>query len=333
MKSNYGINQLFINVYFHMLKHRNPLISVIIPTYNRCYKVVRAIQSVLNQTYGKVEILVVDDGSTDETITYLKKKFTNQIKLICLQHSGHPNISRNAAIKRATGEYISFLDSDDWYLPEKLEKQINFLHQHPEYDAVYCDMKLFDKNNHVIADSWFRNRARMKQGDIFKYNLFLFDSRNTGFELYLNELLIPKYIFDEIGLLSIKFEFLEDWEFILRLSAGYSIGCIKQSLVVAERRSGDNYAGNFSKSYRMNPSRYTVPILEHLKKEKLPQSSEQIQEAIRHYYLISTKRQLKCGSLSHGFSAWFKFLHTQPNNIQILKSMVLVIKGIIRRYF
>jgi glycosyltransferase involved in cell wall biosynthesis len=308
------------------------LISVIIPTFNRRTKVVRAIKSVLGQTHDHVEIIVVDDGSTDGTVEYLKKNFHNRIKCLCLPHSGNPNSARNRGIESARGTYIAFLDSDDWYLPEKLEKQIHFLWTHPQYDIVYCDMKVVDDNGRLIADSWFQNDNRMQQGDIFKFNLFLHDRDNRGFELYLNWLLIPRSVFAEIGLLCEKFDYLEDWEFTLRLTSRYSFGCIKQSLVVAERRSGDNYAQKFSRCYAKNPATFAVPVLQHLKRNKRKARKALLQKAIRHYYLLSARRELTSGSLKSGWTAWLNFGRTLPDPVCIFSSVIAMMKSMIKRY-
>ncbi|MBD3384424.1 glycosyltransferase [candidate division KSB1 bacterium] len=309
-----------------------PLISVIIPTYNRRVKVVRAVNSLLQQTYHPIEIIVVDDGSSDGTVSHLQKSFGKRLKLLALPHSGHPNRARNAGINAATGDYIAFLDSDDCYLPEKLEKQIRFLQRHPRYDLVYCDMKMVNDTGDLIADSWFEDRDRMRQGNIFKFNLFLFDGNNSGFEIYLNWLLIPKWILNDIGGLSIEFNFLEDWEFTLRLSARYSIGCIKKSLVVAERRAGDNYANQYSQSYISDPARYAVPILQALKQKQLQQHSELLQKAIRHYYLLSIKRQFACGTVRKGCSYWLRLFQTSPDFVLLINSIPTAIKGILQRY-
>ncbi len=309
-----------------------PLISVIIPTFNRRTKVLRAVNSVLGQTYDHIEVVVVDDGSTDGTIEHLMKNFENRIKCLRGPHSGNPNSARNRGIESAKGTYIAFLDSDDRYLPEKLEKQILYLQTHPQYDIAYCDMKVMDDKGQLLAGSWFQNKNRMQQGDIFKFNLFLHDRENRGFELYLNWLLIPRSVFEEIGLLCEKFDYLEDWEFTLRLTSRYSFGCIKQSLVVAERRSGDNYAQKFSRHYVKNPATFAVPVLQYLKQHKLRDRKALLQKAIRHYYLLSAKRELTSGSLKDGLKAWLNFARTLPNPVRIISSVIVVMKSMIKRY-
>jgi len=102
-----------------------PLVSAIVPTYNRAGLVVRAIDSVLNQSYKSIEIIVVDDGSEDDTQVVLRR-YGDRIKLLALKNSG-PSAARNRGIEASQGEIIAFLDSDDIWLPNKLERQVDLL--------------------------------------------------------------------------------------------------------------------------------------------------------------------------------------------------------------
>jgi len=111
------------------------LVSVIIPTYNRADTIERAVNSVLAQTWRQLEVIVVDDGSTDQTVAILKK-YGDKIRVIRRQNGG-PAVARNTGIKAATGEIISFLDSDDAWLPSKTERQVNLL-QRTESSGVVC---------------------------------------------------------------------------------------------------------------------------------------------------------------------------------------------------
>ena len=111
-----------------------PFVSVVVPTYNRAQSTIVAIESVLAQTYPHFEIIVVDDGSTDDSgdaIQQFIKQRTNRgnaISYFCQPNQG-PSAARNSGVTRARGEYIAFLDSDDAWLPEKLEWQVQALEQ------------------------------------------------------------------------------------------------------------------------------------------------------------------------------------------------------------
>ena len=104
-----------------------PLVSVVIPTYNRASFIIRAIESVLCQTYKPVEIIVVDDGSTDNTVSIVKQTNDQRVRCIVLGKNSGAQYARNIGIKEANGDWIAFLDSDDEWLPDKLHIQIKVL--------------------------------------------------------------------------------------------------------------------------------------------------------------------------------------------------------------
>ena len=104
-----------------------PLVSVIVPTYNREAYLREAVESVCRQTYPEWELLVVDDGSTDGTRAYLAGLTDSRIRVILSDHLGNPNSVRNLALAKARGRYVAFLDSDDWWDPEKLTRQVQAL--------------------------------------------------------------------------------------------------------------------------------------------------------------------------------------------------------------
>ena len=121
----YQIISLFICIYFIRNKIiNNNKISIIIPTYNRESLVIKSIKSVLNQTYRNFEIIIIDDCSSDNTNNKIKKIKDYRVRYMKLRKHKGANYCRNLGIKRASGEYISFLDSDDVYYFNKLEKQI-----------------------------------------------------------------------------------------------------------------------------------------------------------------------------------------------------------------
>lgn len=122
-----------------------PVVSVVIPTYNRADLVVRAVESALAQTYSNLEVIVADDGSTDATQDMMKAYNTNRrVKYIHIPHSGLPAVARNAGLREAQGEYIAFLDSDDAWMPEKLEKQMSVLLSDPQVGLV-CTNALVER--------------------------------------------------------------------------------------------------------------------------------------------------------------------------------------------
>ena len=120
-----------------------PLLSVVIPTWNRARLVCEAVESALSQRVGKVEVIVVDDGSTDDTANLLTRKFGSRICLLRLPTRGGVSAARNAGVPLASGDLLAFLDSDDLWLPGKLDAELRVLEQFPDAEAVVSDSLLF----------------------------------------------------------------------------------------------------------------------------------------------------------------------------------------------
>lgn len=129
----------------------NPLVSVIIPTYNVEKYIEKAIQSVLDQTYPNIEIIVVDDGSTDHTVDVVRSFHDERIKLFINERNMGPSYSRNRGIKEAKGEWIAFLDGDDWWDKERLEKLLNVAETY-QADVVCDDLYLIVDGENETMD-------------------------------------------------------------------------------------------------------------------------------------------------------------------------------------
>ncbi len=133
-----------------------PLISVVIPTYNRAHDIERALKSVRAQSYTNWEALVVDNHSSDDTDDVVNGFNDPRIRLFKIHNNGVIGVSRNWGLKHALGEYIAFLDSDDWWQPQKLEESLNYIAQGA--DIVYHDLFLATKSNQKIF--WRKIRSR-----------------------------------------------------------------------------------------------------------------------------------------------------------------------------
>ena len=127
-----------------------PLVSVIIPVYNRELYVEEAIYSILNQTIQDFEIIVVDDCSTDQSYEKVNKIKDNRITLLKNEKHLGVSISRNKAIALARGEFLTFMDSDDISSLNRIEKQVDFLRNNPEFQACGCWLQCFGVDNHII---------------------------------------------------------------------------------------------------------------------------------------------------------------------------------------
>ncbi len=130
---------------------RNPLISVVIPTFNRAKLLKRAINSVQNQTFSNWEIVIVDNFSNDETDLILEPLLSDKILIIKINNEGLIAKSRNIGIQNAKGKYIAFLDSDDWWLPKKLELIINEFTKYKDTELIYHNCYLIKKDNSKLS--------------------------------------------------------------------------------------------------------------------------------------------------------------------------------------
>jgi glycosyltransferase involved in cell wall biosynthesis len=203
-----------------------PKVSVIIPTYNRAQIVGEAINSVLSQSYDDFELIVIDDGSTDET----KELVSSYIPRITYLYQGHQGVSaaRNRGIASARGDYISFLDSDDLWLREKLSSQMRFMEPHPEYLICYTDEIWIRKGVRVNP----MNKHRKHSGMIFEQCLPLCIVSPSS-------VLIARKLLDEVGMFDETLEVCEDYDLWLRIAARYPIHFIEKPLIVKRGGHGD----------------------------------------------------------------------------------------------
>ncbi len=196
-----------------------PLVSVIIPTYNRASLVCNAINSVIDQTYKNKEIIVVDDGSVDNTKEFLSR-YGDKLRYV-YKINGGVSSARNVGIKEARGEYVVFLDSDDTLRPEKLERQICFLRQNSDIEAVISDVEFIDSKGVVLRKTSLRSTIP-EDGYILPYLISHFETMTT--------ILLKKTVFEDVGYFDISLSTAEDIDMLLRIASKYKIGLIAEPL-------------------------------------------------------------------------------------------------------
>jgi len=200
----------------------NPKVSIIIPTYNRADLLSRAIKSALNQTFKDFELIVVDDGSTDNTRQVVEgfQQKDERIKYIWQENSGAPAKPKNTGIENSKGEYVAFLDSDDEFVPEKIEKQLNlFLHSKKEnLGFVGCNVLIIQQGNII------QEYITPKYKEVF---LKLLES---NFILSSSSVLVKKEVFENIGLHDIRFKCSEDWDMWIRIAQKYNFDFVPEFL-------------------------------------------------------------------------------------------------------
>lgn len=194
-------------------------LSVIVPTHNRRNALKRALKSVDAQTLPAGEVIVIDDGSTDQTRAMLRSEFPHVIYR-SQQHRG-VSAARNLGIRQSRGEWLAFLDSDDEWLPNKLEKQIAALQNEPHLKICHTD------------EIWIRNGKRVnamkkhakKGGWIFEHCLPLCAMSPSS-------IIIHRAVFERIGLFDEKLPACEDYDLWLRITAHYPVLLLAQPLIL-----------------------------------------------------------------------------------------------------
>ena len=216
------------------------VISVITPTYNRARFLPAAVASVLSQTFGDFELIIVDDGSEDNTPDVLKPFFADRRVRYVYQENQGQSHARNLALKQATGDFIAFLDSDDVWAPDKLEKQLAVFRANSEVDIVHGDEAIINEQGSVVS----LQNMRRYSGRITRYLL-------ADNSVSITTALVRRRCFDEMGGFDTSVGVADDYELWLRFSARYCYqyepGIVASYRVMADQISSDKrrrYAAN-----------------------------------------------------------------------------------------
>ena len=203
-----------------------PKISIIIPTYNSEHFIDRTIQSVINQTYKDWELIIVDDLSKDNTRVKLEewKKSDNRIHLIFLEkNSGSPALPKNMGIENAKGKYVAFLDHDDEWLQEKLEKQYKLFEQskNEKLGLVYCFINIINKNKKTI----------LKYKKNYRENVIK-EIVNSNFIITSSCVMTRTDVLKKVGTFDNKFKIPDDWDMWMRMAeTGYEFDFVPEYLI------------------------------------------------------------------------------------------------------
>ncbi len=203
-------------------------ISVIIPTWNRGKLLEQAVQSALNQTFQPLEVIVCDDGSTDDSIEALETNFAEQIlqKKLRILRCGRnrlPAIVRNIGIKNSRGNWIAFLDSDDYWLPEKLEKQVNFLENNTGIKAICTNAFRINTNGTVLGNYFNLSANRTFSWHHFRFhNPAICSSMMLSSELRALDAKFPE---------SSSFKAIEDYALWLMIASETKVAFLAEPLL------------------------------------------------------------------------------------------------------
>jgi glycosyltransferase involved in cell wall biosynthesis len=203
-----------------------PLVSVVTPAYNVAWCVGRAVDSVLAQDYPAREMIVVNDGSTDDTAKVLAT-YGDTIRVIQQENRGM-SAARNAAIRAARGEYIAFLDSDDWWHPGKLSRQVALMQSDPGVGFCSTAARVEDPQGRLV-NLW---RCRHSRTDILE-TLF---AENAAIAGGCSAVMVRRSLLERTGLFDETLRGFEDPDLWMRLAAAAGYACIDEELAVILRR-------------------------------------------------------------------------------------------------
>jgi glycosyltransferase involved in cell wall biosynthesis len=205
-----------------------PRVSVIIPTFNRAGLTGEAVDSVLAQSYQDFEVLIVDDGSTDDTPRVIEARFGTDRRVRCLRRpNSGPGPARNHGIRQARGELIAFLDSDDLWHPDKLRLQVEQLDLNPAAVLSFCD---------AVVEGGKPGRETRFRSKRFHGDTTMRGIVEWNFPMCTPSVLIRRAVFNEIGLFDEAFTCSEDWDLWIRIVASYPIAYVDRLLLITRRR-------------------------------------------------------------------------------------------------
>lgn len=226
--------------------HIQPLVSVVIPTFNRAHLILRALESVKRQSYRPLDVIVADDGSTDDT----ERVVTDWID----QHAGDGfaisywkqpnqggNVARNFGIDRARGEYVAFLDSDDGWHPEKLAKQVGVMRGDASIGAVYCGLQSVVIETGEVKPT---SPRPYPQGNLL--NQLLVKDVTAPTSTYV----VRKSVFERVGQFDTDLQARQDWDMWIRVASEYNIAAVPEVLVDFGEHTGPRTISNPDKEIR-----------------------------------------------------------------------------------
>ncbi len=195
-------------------------VSVIVPVFNRSELLKRALDSVFSQSLPPRQVIVVDDGSTDDTIELLRSNYSSTVSAISQENAGVSR-ARNVGISASSHEWIAFLDSDDEWHSRKLEMQVDFLTQNPEYQICHSD------------EIWIRKGIRVNPKRYHaKSGGWIFSKCLPLCAISPSAVIVNRTVFSDVGLFDEELPVCEDYDMWLRVTSKYPVGFVDEHLVI-----------------------------------------------------------------------------------------------------
>ncbi|MGH1350660.1 MAG: glycosyltransferase family 2 protein [Methyloligellaceae bacterium] len=287
-----------------------PAVSVVIPTYNRAATLPRAVHSVLAQTFKNFELIIVDDGSSDNSQELIAAIDDPRIRYHVLEKNGGVSAARNAGVALARAEYVAFQDSDDLWLQDKLMSQYEAVAQSDVVGASYTSFILYDpsaSSSNSLKRIPFSDGRRMS-GKIFET---LADDNTVSTQT----LFVKKSLFEEVGGFDSRVNIGEDWDLALRLSKITEFAFISDPQVLVY-----NTPGSLLHSHRVNFARSKEVVLEKLDEDFRASKKHHT----LHWYIVA-RTYAKCGEWARAKSAFYRALGRNPMSAKCYAGLALSI--------
>lgn len=219
------------------------LITVVIPNFNNAKYVSSAIESVLNQTYKNLEIIVIDDGSSDDSIEVISK-YAHSVRIICQKNHGVSG-ARNVGLSHARGSFICFLDSDDVWTENKVEKQVEVLSRNLN-SCVYCGIRIVDESGSELSKILPKYKGNLQKR-------YLWNPGRANVLLGCSSAILPTRVAREVGGFDINLSMSADWDFFRKIADKIEIDFVDSCLVEYRQHPRNMSKGSIPQYYRDMP--------------------------------------------------------------------------------
>jgi glycosyltransferase involved in cell wall biosynthesis len=204
-----------------------PTISVVVPAYNCEQTILETIRSIQQQTFSDFELIVINDGSTDRTVELLSTVQDPRLKIFSYENGGLP-VARNRGIERSTGKFITFIDGDDLWTPDKLELQLAALQQHPEAGVAYSWTLVMDEK----GESFHPGTSVSFDGNVYP-QLLLYNFIASG-----SNVMLRREVIEAVGEFDPTLKSCEDWDYWLRVAPHWHFVVVRKPQILYRKSSG-----------------------------------------------------------------------------------------------
>ncbi|MCL6296544.1 glycosyltransferase family 2 protein [Jejuia spongiicola] len=233
-----------------------PFFSIIIPLYNKEKYIQKTLKTVINQTFNDFEIIIINDGSTDNSINEVKKIDDSRIKVFNQQNQGL-SWARNNGIEKSVGRYIALIDADDFWLPHHLNQLFHLIKQYPKA-GLYSTGYTLQKSKHIVHRAKFNNLPENFKGIV--PNFFKCSLQNCI--AWVGSICIPKNVFNDIGNFDPEIFSEQDTDLYIRIALKYEVALDDSSVSAIYNRTMDDNMSNFSQKKTIPKLLYTYKNIE-----------------------------------------------------------------------